>query len=451
MGEEEALRYRNQKFQEFIFSLNQPYLKKGVQSAYTNVSILDLDHMAKFFSEKKYPDGSDILTYVDELFDFQSAFLEYSTELRRKKWFTFPVISASLLFKDGKYQDRETFEMIVSHNYKHGFNEVNIMNVEEVTSLASCCRLVSDKGKLKNATFNSIGGSDLNVGSSKVVTINFTRLAMENSCNFGKFLDETTKLTQLIHKYHYSHRRILQELIDKKLLPLYTHGMMHLVDQFATIGINGIYEAVKIFNGIEKDASGVYYSEAGFDMVKQIFERMDMENNKTMELYGYMSNKEVAPFESGAVKSSKKDRLVLGNFKVDKLLGKNYGIYGNQWIPLKESTSMLNRIDAAKLDAYCDGGSILHLNFGEDFDTLEEAIDFAEKLAKKGVKYYSKISLIDICKNDHSFFGSICPICETPSVSKGIKIVGYMVKQDSYKSERKEELKQRQFYNKDNF
>lgn len=445
MGETEAKKYRDQKFQEFIFNLNQPYLKKGVQSAYTNVSILDLDHIVKFFSDKKYPDGTNILEYVDELFEFQSAFLEYSTELRRKKWFTFPVISASLLFKDGEYKDIETFEMVVSHNYKHGFNEVNIMNVEEVTGVSSCCRMVSDSNELRKV-FNSIGGSDLNVGSTKVVTINFSRLAMESD-SWNGFLSEVRRLTRLIHKYHYSHRKILQELIDVGMLPLYTHKMMNLTDQFATIGLNGIYEAVKLYHGIDEDSTGVFYSERGFGLVEEIFMTIDAENNTTVKKYGFLSNKEVVPFESGAIKSNKKDRLILGDVNVDNMLGKGYNIYGNQWIPLKEKASIYSRIDAAKLDEYCDGGSILHLNFGEDFDTVEEAIEFARMLAKKGVKYYSKISMIDICKNDHSFFGKICPFCNTPSVSKGIKIVGYMVKQDSYKQERKDELGLRQFYN----
>lgn len=797
MTVEQRNKYKNQKFQEFIFNLNQPYLKNGVQSAYTNISILDLDHIAKFFGEKIYPDGSQIMDYVDELLDFQRDFLDYAGQLRKEKWYTFPVMSASLIFKDGKYADEDTAKMVVEHNHKYGFNDVNIMNVEEVTSLASCCfdgeqktltkssvggiqlmsfeeiynanyssnkknfkifhngnwvagktiripkmgkdmykittvnnkellmtsdhinvtmggnkeaqslsdtdyiafnnriafpvpekdmkltyeqgvligaylgdgsksknenhnsiylslneekyinllpklnkafkqigaesdlylgkiknnvypctitdkevrdfvefwvkgsycneksinldcliqsidfrkgiidgiyatdggnsnriystskemidgleaimtslgmfsiidisdrtdekviirgeefnrnfvlycirfynpkhkrnkkgiyktvnnttyfkikniekynheneyvycfemkdedepyftlpngvmthncRLVSDKSKIEETKkiFNSIGGSDLNVGSSKVVTINFPRLSMESHGNYELFLKLIKEEVEIIHKYHFSHRKILQKLIDKGMLPLYTHGMMHLVDQFATVGINGIFEAVKVFKGISEDSSGVYYNEHGFEIVGDIFKVIDTENEKTMDRYCYLSNKEIAPYESGAVKSNKKDRLIFGNNFVDGIFGKGCNIYGNQWIPLKQKASIYNRIEASKLDALCDGGSILHLNFGEPFASFEDAWEFTVNLAKKGIRYFSYISLIDICGNDHSFFGNTCPICSEKSASKGIKIVGYMVKQDSYKKERKQELAERQFYN----
>ena len=41
-----------------------------------------------------------------------------------------------MIFIDGKYEDERTAKMVVNHNWKFGFNDVNIMNVEEVTSLS---------------------------------------------------------------------------------------------------------------------------------------------------------------------------------------------------------------------------------------------------------------------------------------------------------------------------
>ena len=152
--EEMAKRHKNQKFQEFIFALNQPYLKSGIQSAYTNVSILDKDHIIKFFGTEKYPNGDMIITHLEDLLEFQQDFLDFVGELRKEKWYTFPVISASLIFDKNEYPetdgfaDPKTAKMVVNHNYKFGFNDVNIMMVDEATSLASCCRLVSDVDQL---------------------------------------------------------------------------------------------------------------------------------------------------------------------------------------------------------------------------------------------------------------------------------------------------------------
>lgn len=450
MTETDAIKYREQKFQEFVFNLNQPYLKSGVQSAYTNVSILDIDHMAKFFANEKFPDGSDILSHLDGILEFQKDFLDYVGRLRKERWHTFPVISASLLFKEGKYIDEETAKMVVHHNWNYGFNDVNIMNVEEVTSLASCCRLVSNKEELnKNKVFNSIGGSDLNVGSSKVVTLNLVRFALLSEGDVDLFVNLVKDRVQLIHKYHFSHRKILKKLIDRGLLPLYSHGLMSLDDQFATVGINGVYEAIKLLGGISEDEENSFYNERGFEIAEKMFNVISEENDKTMDLYGYMANVEQVPAESTAVKLNKKDRLYFGNRLINEKLGIDCNIYGNQWIPLKEKTNVFHRIDSAKLDNYCGGGAILHINLGENFNNFEDAWEFTVGLAKSGVRYFSYISLIDICEQEHSFFGDTCPICQGKSVTKGIKIVGYLVKQDSYKKERKKELNERVFYNLD--
>lgn len=447
MDKKQSQKYMNQKFQEIIFNLNQPYLKSGIQSAYTNFSILDTDHLVKFFGEEIYPDGSDIMTHIDGIFDFQQSFLDYIGELRQEKWHTFPVISSSLIFRDEGYVDEDTAKMVVDHNWKFGFNDVNIMNVEEATSLASCCRLVSNKDELnENKVFNSIGGSDVNIGSTKVVTLNLVRLALLSK-NKEDFMQLVKEKTELIHKYHFAHRKTLQKLVDKGLLPLYTHGLMSFEDQFATVGINGVYEAIKAHGGISEDENGTYYNKGGFELAKRMFDVVSDSNSTTQEEYGYMSNVEQVPAESTAVKLNKKDRLYFGNRFINDKLGEECYIYGNQWIPLKENTNIFHRIDAAKLDNYCGGGAILHINLGENFNSFEDAWEFTNGLAKKGVKYFSYISLIDICADDHSFFGDTCPVCNGKSVSKGIKIVGYLVKQDSYKKERKQELTERKFYN----
>ncbi len=95
MGELEKYRYQKQKFQEFIYNLNQPYLRGGIQSAYTNVSILDKEHYFKFFANKKFPNGDDILDYVDNYLEFQNDFMNFLGEQRQIHFYTFPVVSAS--------------------------------------------------------------------------------------------------------------------------------------------------------------------------------------------------------------------------------------------------------------------------------------------------------------------------------------------------------------------
>lgn len=445
MNKKQAEYYRNQKFQEFVYNLNQPYLKGGVQSAYTNVSILDREHISNFFGDRKYPNGDMIIEHMDEIIKFQKNFLDYVGKLRKNKWHTFPVISATLVFRNNEFQDKEVAKAVVKHNWKYGFNDINIMRVENATSVASCCRLVNDKEQMQEGrVFNSIGGSELDLGSTKVVTLNLVRLALLSKGNKNKFINLVENKVKLIHKYHFAHRRTLKKLIDKGMLPLYSSDMMSMDNQFATVGINGVFEAMKILDGINEDNS---YNESGFKIAEDIFKVINKLNKTTAEKYGYVANIEQVPAESAAIKLNKKDRLFFGNRKINNKLGEDCYIYGNQWIPLKEQADLFDRVEAAKLDEYCGGGAILHINLGENFNTFEDAWEFTNNLMKKGVKYFSYISLIDICPNDHSFFGNKCPICGKKSKTKGIKIVGYLVKQDSYKQERKDELKERKFYN----
>lgn len=453
-------KYLQQRFQHFIYALNQPYLKYGTQSAYTNVSILDRDHIIKFFGDKQYPDGSNILDHLDDLIAFQGEFLQAIGKIRQEKWYTFPVVSASLIFKsadsdhieDAVFSDEETADMVIRHNWEYGFNDVNMMLVDQATSLASCCRLVSDKEQLEEdkmvgKVFNSIGGSDVNVGSTKVVTLNLVRHALLAEGDVDKFVASVEHDVKLIHKYHFAHRKTLKKLVDRGLLPLYTHGLMSFDDQFATVGINGVFEATQILGGIEQTESGVRYSDKGYQIMEEMFNAINTLNKTTVKEYGFSTNVEQIPAESTAVKLAKKDRLYFGNRYINETLGEENYIYGNQWIPLKENANILDRLDTAKLDNYCGGGAILHVNLGSPFNTFEEAKEFTLGMGRAGVKYFSYISLIDICEDDHSFFGDTCPMCGGPSVSKGIKIVGYLVKQDSYDSKRKQELNERKFYN----
>jgi ribonucleoside-triphosphate reductase len=90
---------------------------------------------------------------------------------------------------------------------------------------------------------------------------------------------------------------------------------------------------------------------------------------------------------------------------------------------------------------------MLHINLAEKFKDEEQAWQLMNKLAKEGIIYFSFIMKINVCKNDHSFYGEKCPSCGGEVVDSYLKIVGYLVKTSSYKSERAKEMKERVFYN----
>ena len=98
--------------------------------------------------------------------------------------FTFPVLTYSLLYRDGKFVDENFARWCSDHNTT--WNDSNFFISGDVNTLSNCCRLLSDTSKL-NAFINSIGGTALSIGSVKVNTINLMRIALETECDEKKF------------------------------------------------------------------------------------------------------------------------------------------------------------------------------------------------------------------------------------------------------------------------
>lgn len=61
------------------------------QTAFVNVSIFDRNYIESLFGGVKYPDGTYVIDYVDELIEHQKMFMEVVSEIRQENMFTFPV------------------------------------------------------------------------------------------------------------------------------------------------------------------------------------------------------------------------------------------------------------------------------------------------------------------------------------------------------------------------
>ena len=55
------------------------------------------------FGGRQYPDGSFVIDYVEELIEYQKAFMEMVSKIRSETMMTFPVLTYSLLFQNGKF------------------------------------------------------------------------------------------------------------------------------------------------------------------------------------------------------------------------------------------------------------------------------------------------------------------------------------------------------------
>lgn len=429
--------YARQQIQRFIYAVNQPYVRDGMQSAFTNVSVFDSEYLEALFGGATFPDGSFMIDELDEIKEFQKVFMDVVSEIRSHNMFTFPVLTISLLRKNGKFADEEFAIWGIKHNMK--WNDSNIFIDDSVTSLSNCCRLKSDINDL--GYFSSIGGTALKVGSVKVSTVNLARIAYESESE-QEYLDRLEHIVELDCKVLHVIRHIIERNVEKGLLPNFTYGLVDFEHLYNTVGVIGIYETMKHFGYTKLDEFGnTYYTKKADDFGKKIFDVIHKTKNEFAKDKGYLINIEQIPGETAAVKMQQADELLYP----DKVV-KDLPLYGNQFIPLGIKTTMKERIRIASLfDSYCNGGSIAHINIEAPFKSFEQAWDLTNYIADQGLTYFAFNTKIQACEHNHAFFGKICPVCGGKVAAEFSRIVGFYTPIRSWSKERKEEFRMREW------
>lgn len=427
--------YIRQSFQKLIYRLNQPFMRID-QTAFVNVSIFDRNYIESLFGGVKYPDGSYVIDCVEELIEHQKIFMDVVSQIRSENMFTFPVLTYSLLYKDGKFVDEDFARWCSDHNTT--WNDSNFFISGDVTTLSNCCRLLSDTSKL-NAFINSIGGTALSIGSVKVNTINLMRIALETECDEKKYLALLKKRAVLCCKTLDAVRHIIKRNVEKGLLPNYQDGAVEMDKQYCTMGILGLYEVIEAFGYTTKDEFGyTSYTDEGINFACKIFEVLNEVKDTFTDEYSF--NIESVPAERAAVILCQKDNQL---YDLDEKF-----IYSNQWIPLSEKCTIKEKLRlSAILDEKCSGGSIAHINLEANFPNTDVAWNMLNTIAQSGVIYFAFNTRINECKNHHGFVGTdICPTCGEPVYDTYQRIVGYLVPTRSYPKDRFREFNTRKWY-----
>ena len=413
--QEDFERYRDQEFQRIVYKLNQPYLRVN-QSAFTNFSIFDQSYYAELFGGLTFPDGTFAIDYLDDFIEYQKAFMRVVGKIREQNVMTFPVLTYSLLYRDGKFVNEDFAKWCCEHNMR--WADSNFFISSDVTSLSNCCRLVSDVKSL--GYFNSLGGTALEVGSVKVNTINLARIAYESSKE--DYMERLKELTTLCCMTLDTQRHIIQRDIEKGLLPNYTHELLHLSSQYSTIGVIGIYEALEHYGLTAKDAFGnTYYTDEAIAFAQELFKVIHETKDAFLKRNArdYQINIEQIPAERAASVLMEKDKLFFPDEAYELPL------YGNQFIPLGVKCTIQEKIRlSALLDRACNGGSIAHINIDAPFASFESAWDALNYVARSGVVYFAFCTRISACESNHGFYGDTCPICGKPKVTTYQRIVG---------------------------
>jgi len=439
--------YADQAFQRFIYAVNQPYVRDGSQSAFTNTSVFDRPYFEALFGGSVFPDGTFMIDYEEEIIEFQKWYMEVMSDIRSSNMFTFPVSTISLLRYEGDYDlnslnafvDPEFADWALHHNMK--WSDSNIFVDTSVNSLSNCCRLKSDIRDL--GYFNSVGGTALKVGSVKVSTINLARLALDTNTEY-EYLKELEHRVIVNLRALDCVRHIIQRNVEKGLLPNFSYGLVDFQHLYNTIGFIGIYETMKKFGYTRVDEFGnTFYTDEASSFGKKIFEVMRATADAFSQEIGadYQINTEQIPGESAAAKLMKKDKFFYPDANIYDL-----PLYGNQFIPLGINTTGQERVRIqAQFDGFCNGGSILHYNIDAPFDSFDKALYMTNYIASKGVTYFAFNTKISACASNHAFYGDICPVCGQPKCSEYTRIVGFYTKINTWSKARKEEYNMRKW------
>lgn len=419
-----------QKFQQIVYSINQPAAARNFQSVFWNISYFDKYYFEGLFGEFVFPDGSK--PQWDSLNWLQKKFMSWFNEERTKCILTFPVETVALLTDGEDIRDKEWADF-TAEMYSKGHSFFTYTS-DSADSLSSCCRL---RNEVSDNQFSySLGAGGIATGSKSVMTLNINRL-VQDAVNKGyDMIDYLRSQVQKVHKYQTAYNELLKDYLKDGLLTVYTAGFINLKKQYLTVGVNGVIEAAE-FLGIKVSDNPTYR-----EFMQSILKTISDENRKakTKEL---MFNTEFVPAENLGVKHANWDRK--DGYFVPR------DCY-NSYFYAVEDTS-LTIFDKFKLHGkeyvkYLDGGSALHMNLEEHL-TKDQYRNLLKVAAANGTNYFTfniPNTICNDCGHIDKRYLHECPKCGSKNIDYATRIIGYLKRISNFSEARQKEASKRYYY-----
>ena len=452
------------EFQQFIHSCNS-LSRNGIESPFTNVSIFDKEKLSHFINDENYgwyfPKNIKVLAdnelgdengkiskdafekfIVNYIFEVQKIFIELFDKgdpSQNGINYRFPVVTVNIskhIDEQGNPYIEEGNELL-EYIVKKDISKYNIFT-SQGERIASCCRMINDKEMMDQlgSTMNSFGGSGgASLGSHRVVTINFARLAYQaNSYDEYKSLlkarvDDASKVLK-------AHKVLLYKLTDMGMEPFIKMGFIDLGRMFSTFGMLGIYEADIIL----KDRFG----NKDFDYMLDILECFKEYTIEAGTRENLIINREEIPGESCAPKLFKSDNILFGNpYSFPEF-------YANQFVPLYAKVTIAEKMKIeGKYERYLSGGVISHLQIGSDV-TSTQAKAIIMEAVKSNCEHFALNRVVSRCTE----CGAVekanwkeCPHCHSEKVQHMTRVVGFFTITEQWnKTRREKDFPSRHFY-----
>lgn len=418
-----------QKFQQIVYSINQPAAARNFQSVFWNISYFDKNYFEGLFGEFVFPDGTKPIW--DSLNWLQKKFMTWFNNERTKCILTFPVETVALLTDGEDVVDKEWADF-TAEMYSKGHSFFTYMS-DSADSLSSCCRL---RNEVTDNQFSySLGAGGIATGSKSVMTLNINRLVQDAVNNGYDMIEYLRENVQKVHKYQTAYNELLKDYLNDGLLTVYSAGFIHMKKQYLTVGVNGVIEAAE-FLGIPVNDNPTYR-----EFMQSILKTISDENRKakTKEL---MFNTEFVPAENLGVKHANWDRKA-GYFVPRDCYNSYFYAVEDTSLTILDKFKLHGRAYVASLD----GGSALHMNLDEHL-SKEQYRNLLKVAAVNGTNYFTfniPNTICNDCGHIDKRYLKECPKCGSKSIDYATRVIGYLKRVSNFSQARQEEASRR-FY-----
>lgn len=430
--------------QQFVFNLNVPS-RWGTQTPFTNIT---LDWVCPEDMREKKPVIGGVptsFTYGDcqkEMDMINKVFIEVMSQGDAKgRIFTFPIPTYNIT-KDFDWESSNAqalFSMTAKYGIPYFQNFINsTLKPGDVRSM--CCRLQLDLRALKARGGGLFGSAEM-TGSVGVVTINLPRIGYLSKSK-EEFMDRVAKLMEVAKTSLEIKRKVIQENIDRGLLPYTKRYLGTLRNHFSTIGLNGMNEAVQ--NLLGTDISTEEGRAFSFEVLDMMREKLVQYQEET----GHMYNLEATPAEGTTYRFAKEDRA---RFPGIVQAGTPTAPYytNSTHLPVGHTEDPLAALDHQDdLQTRYTGGTVLHLFLGERVNDWQTCRNFVKNVANSyRLPYFTITPTFSVCPTHGYLVGEVekCPTCST-TCEVWSRVMGYFRPVDQWNKGKQSEYAERSEY-----
>ena len=314
-------------------------------------------------------------------------------------------------------------------------------------ALSMCCRLRLDLSELRKRGGGLFGSNPL-TGSIGVVTINLPRIGYLSKTK-EEFKERLLKLTEIAKTSLEIKRKMIEKQTDNGLYPYSAFYLkpvkersgQYWANHFATIGVNGMNEA--LINLLGKDITTLEGQEFAIEIMELLRKKMVEFQEETGNQY----NLEATPAEGVSARLARLDKARFPDIITS---GDKEPYYTNSTqIPVGYTDDIFEVVRLQdELQSMYTGGTVLHLYLGEKINDREVCKSLIKKIfANSKMPYISITPTFSVCPTHGYIAGEHfeCPHCHQ-SAEVWSRVVGYFrCVKDFNKSKQAEYMDRKKF------